>query len=137
MRRRKSRTLLTPVESEMMHALWQHGPGTVHDVVDRLDRPLAYTSVLTMLRILERKGFLKRDPNPDGGRSHLYAPTRPQEAVQRSHVEALVERFFEGRAANLVTGLLDAEEKLSRRDLERIRALVDKRLGRAGGRGSP
>jgi predicted transcriptional regulator len=90
-----------------------------------------------MLRILERKGFLKREPNPDGGRSHLYAPTREQEAVQRSHVEALIDRFFDGRAANLVTGLLDAEEQLSRRDLERIRALVDRRLGRAGRSGTP
>jgi len=91
-------------------------------------------------RIITRSRNRKRSgpgPNPDGGRSHLYAPTREQEAVQRSHVEALIDRFFDGRAANLVTGLLDAEEQLSRRDLERIRALVDRRLGRAGRRGTP
>jgi predicted transcriptional regulator len=121
----------------MMRTLWQHGPGTVHDVVRRLDRPLAYTSVLTMLRILERKGFVKRSPNPEGGRSHLYVPTSEQEAVRRSHVEALIDRLFDGRAASLVTGLLDADDKLSRSDLERIRALVDKRLAKSGRKGSP
>jgi len=121
----------------MMRTLWQYGPGTVHDVVGRLKRPLAYTSVLTMLRILERKGFVKRTPNPDGGRSHLYIPSSEQEVVQRVHVDALIERLFDGRPASLVTGLLDEEDKLSRGDLERIRALIDKRLGKRGRKGSP
>ncbi len=120
--------LLAPVEVEMMRVLWRHGPGTVHDVRGRLKRRLAYTSVLTMLRILEQKGFLKRLPHPDGGRSHVYEPTVDEQSVRERHVRVLVDRMFDGQPEQLLTGILSGEDRLSRSDLERLRALIDRRL---------
>ena len=117
---------LTRVESEIMQILWAKERATVHDVVDAMTRPVAYTTVLTILRILEKKGYVGHEPA--GGRAYVYAPKVEHQKAQRQHVRDLVERLFAGNAHDLVAGLVE-EEKLSRKELEELRAKIDQRLG--------
>ena len=119
--------ILTRAESEIMAVLWRSGGATVHDVVEALEREVAYTSVLTMLRILEKKGYVQHEPHPDGGRAHVYKPRVQAVAARRHHVRDLIDRLFGGQSDELVVGLLE-EEKWSKPDLERLRELIDSRL---------
>jgi predicted transcriptional regulator len=119
--------ILTRAESEIMAILWRAGGATVHDVVAELSRDVAYTSVLTLLRILEKKGYIQHEPHPDGGRAHVYTPLVQETAARRQHVRDLVERLFGGQSDALVVGLLE-QEKWSKPDLERLRQLIDARL---------
>jgi BlaI family transcriptional regulator, penicillinase repressor len=124
------RPILTRAESEIMAILWSAGGGTVHDVVEALSRDVAYTSVLTLLRILEKKGYVRAEPHPDGGRAHFYKPLVQAGVARRHHVRDLVDRLFGGQSEELVVGLLE-EEKWSKSDLERLRELIDSRLSAA------
>ena len=119
--------ILTRAESEIMAVLWRSGGATVHDVVEALSRDVAYTSVLTVLRILEKKGYVQHENHPDGGRAHVYKPVVQRVAARRHHVRDLVDRLFGGQSDELVVGLLE-EEKWSKPDLERLRELIDSRL---------
>lgn len=119
---------LTRAESEIMRVVWEKSSVTVHDVVEAMDRPVAYTTVLTILRILEKKGFIKHDPDPQGGRAYVYSPSVPQDQVRSDHVRDLVQRMFSGDFLELAAGLVD-EETLSRRELETLRAKIEERLG--------
>jgi predicted transcriptional regulator len=119
--------ILTRAESEIMAILWRSGGATVHEVVDALSRDVAYTSVLTLLRILEKKGYVQHEPHPEGGRAHFYVPAVQAVAARRLHVRDLVDRLFGGQSDELVVGLLE-EEKWSKPDLERLRELIDSRL---------
>jgi predicted transcriptional regulator len=123
--------ILTRAELEVMKVLWQVGEATVHDVVDALPKQVAYTTALTMLRILEQKGYVVHTPHPSGGRAHLYRPVAAEESVRRNHVRDLVDRVFGGRAEELVTGLLH-DEKLTRAELESLRAHIDSKLAGSG-----
>jgi predicted transcriptional regulator len=127
--------ILTRAESEIMAILWNQGGATVHEVVAALPRSIAYTSVLTLLRILEKKGYVRHEPHPEGKRAHVYKPLVQAGNARRHHVRDLVDRLFGGQAEELVVGLLE-EEKWSKADLERLRELIDSRLsaGRAAGK---
>jgi predicted transcriptional regulator len=125
--------ILTRVEAEIMNVLWQRQSGTVHDVVAALPRPIAYTSALTMLRILERKGYVVHEPEPGGGRAHVYRPCVQVTKARRMHVRDLIDRLFGGQSEQLVVGLL-ADEELSRAELEQMRELIDSRLGSPAGK---
>jgi predicted transcriptional regulator len=129
--KRKDLPLLTRAESEVMGALWKRGQATVHELMADLDKDVAYTTVLTLVRILEQKGYATHRSHPDGGRAHLYLPAVEEAGVRRSHVRDLVDRLFGGKAEALVTGLLD-DEKLSRADLEALKASIDAKLGKGG-----
>jgi predicted transcriptional regulator len=126
--------ILTRAESEIMAILWARGGATVHDVVAALPRSVAYTSALTMLRILEKKGYVLHEAHPDGGRAHVYKPLVQAGKARRHHVRDLVDRLFGGQAEQLVVGLLE-EEKWSKADLEHLRELIDSRLGAVPGAG--
>ena len=93
-----------------------------------MPRPVAYTSALTVLRILEKKGYVQHSPHPDGGRAHVYQALVPAENARRQHVRDLVERLFGGQSEALLVGLID-NEPMSRAELERLRTLIDERLG--------
>ena len=131
---RKSLPILTPVESEIMGVLWSRGTVTVHDVVGALLRPVAYNTALTMLRVLEQKGYVAHSPHPDNPRSYVYRPTIPEGPVRISHARDLVARLFRGRADELVSGVIDSE-RLSRGELEALRAQIDRKLGSAAKKG--
>src|SRR5262249_560290 len=120
---------LTRAESEIMRVVWEKSAVTVHDVVEALERPVAYTTVLTILRILEKKGFVRHDPDPEGGRAYVYSPSAPQDQVRSDHVRDLVQRMFSGNFLELANGLVE-EEKLPRRELEALRSKIEERLGK-------
>lgn len=122
MTRHKGRRL-TDLELEVMHVVWELERATVRQVYDVLGerRKIAYTTVMTMMNILEEKEYLKRSKK---GRAYVYEPVRPKEEVLSSMVEDFVSRVYEGSAKPLVLGLLK-ERKLSKRELEEIRRMID------------
>lgn len=119
------RKLLTETELELMNLLWQMEEGSVRDVLAALppERNLAYTSVSTMLRILEQKGVVGARKL---GRGHLYYPILAREDYQNRSVNHLVDKVFDGAPAILVQRLLDTRS-LSDADLEAIQAVLDER----------
>ena len=118
MPRKKSATL-TEAELRLMDVIWEKGAATVAEVAEALpkDLGLAYNSVLTTLRILEEKGYL-RHTKPEEARAFVYSAV-----VGRNAVRYLVSRFFRNSPELLVLNLLEDEE-LSARELQRIRNLI-------------
>jgi predicted transcriptional regulator len=123
--------MLTRAESEIMRVLWDKEGATVHEVVESLPRTVAYTTALTMLRILEQKGYVRHQPHPSGGRAHVYRPVVPAAKTRQLHVRDLIDRLFGGHSEQLVVGLLD-DEKLTRAELERLRNAIESRLKAEG-----
>lgn len=119
--------MLTRAESEIMRVLWEKDGATVHEVVESLPRAVAYTTALTILRILEQKGYVRHQPHPSGGRAHVYKPVAPAAKTRQLHVRDLIDRLFGGHSEQLVVGLLD-DEKLTRAELERLRNAIESRL---------
>lgn len=112
--------MLTAAELELMHVLWR-APGTVQEVLDALTGPVrAYTTVATLLKILEDKGFVRSERD---GRRFLFTPTVAKEDYEATAVDDVVTRVFAGDAAAMVRTLV-AEEKLSDADLAAIRKLL-------------
>lgn len=119
--------LLTEVELELMSILWRLGSGSVREVMAELPperKGLAYTSVSTVLRILEQKGFVRSTAS---GKSHLYAPALKKAEYESRNLRHLVGGLFEGDPASLVRRLVDATP-ISADDLQELRDLLDQRL---------
>jgi predicted transcriptional regulator len=119
---------LTQVELELMTVLWRLGSGTVGDVIEELpeERRLAYTSVSTILRILEKKRVVDSIKK---GRGHLYVPRVGRAEYEAWSVQDLVARLFDGAPAALVRTLLESET-LTPGDRRSIRELLDKKGAR-------
>lgn len=119
---RKKSIHLTEAELPLMNVLWARGASTVNDVLEALPNnpPLAYNTVLTTLRILEEKGYLKHKKD---GRAFLYVPRIPREQAQESALRQLLSRFFENSAEQLVLNVLKYE-KLDPTELERLKAMI-------------
>ena len=113
---------LTDAELEIMHVVWELDNATVREVHERLNqrRALAYTTVMTMMNILEEKGHLTRNKQ---GRAYRYEPVRPKSQVISGMVDDFVGKVFEGSARPLVLGLVK-DRKLSEKDLEEIARLI-------------
>jgi predicted transcriptional regulator len=118
---------LTRAESKIMRVIWDKQSATVHEVLEGLADAPAYTTALTLLKILEQKGYVARGPHPDGGRAHVYRPLVPATQAQRLHVRDLVDRLFAGSSEELMVGLLE-DEQLTRADLERMQQTLASRL---------
>jgi len=122
MARRKSPTL-TDGELRLMQVIWGRGSATVGDVVDALagrETP-AYSTVLTMLRILEQKGYLRHEKE---GRAFVYYPVIEKNDARRSAIRHLMSRLFDNSPESLVLNLIENEE-LSSEDLDRIKKLIE------------
>lgn len=121
-------------ELDVMAVLWELGSGTVAEVRERLPAELAYTTVLTILRNLEEKGFVAHEPE---GRAHRYRPRVGEQAARRSEVRRLVDKLFNGSAEQLLVHLV-RDRKLSADDLTRIRRAIrsDEHPGGGSGRAS-
>jgi predicted transcriptional regulator len=119
---RKKSPNLTEGELRLMNVIWKQGPATVGDVAASLsdDPPLAYSTVLTTLRILEGKGYLRHTKK---GRAFVYEPVIAQEQASRTALGYLVNRFFGGSSELLVVNLLK-EETISRAELRRIKKMI-------------
>jgi predicted transcriptional regulator len=122
MARKKSPTL-TEAELRLMDVLWVRGDGTVTDVSAALgDPPLAYNTVLTTLRILEKKGYVKHRAV---GRAFVYSPKVGRDEARSSVIDYVVSRFFDNSPRALMLKLLDTE-RLDERDVARMRALLER-----------
>jgi BlaI family penicillinase repressor len=119
---KKSMPKLTDAELEVMRAIWELEGGTVREVHERLNRnrPLAYTTVMTMLNILEEKGHLTRRKQ---GRAYLYQPVRPKSQVISGMIDDFLGKVFDGSARPLVLSLVK-DQKLSEKDLEEIASMI-------------
>lgn len=127
MPRRKSETL-TEAELRIMNVLWQKGTGTVQFILDCLPEnpPLAYNTVLTTIRILERKGYVKHVKD---GRAHVYAPLVGQQEASRSEIRHLVGRFFQNSHEELVLNILE-DRGVDAVEISRLRQMLEKSGGR-------
>ncbi|HEY0153925.1 MAG TPA: BlaI/MecI/CopY family transcriptional regulator [Longimicrobium sp.] len=111
-------------ELEVMQVLWDRGPSTVAEVRDAIPDEMAYTTVLTVLRRLEEKGYAGHE---EEGRAHRYFPRVQRQQVRESAVERLLGRLFQGSPELLLTHLVSGRG-LSEAELRRLRDLVDGRL---------
>ena len=120
----KRNGLLTDVELELMTILWRLGEGGVAEVREELPkgRRLAYTSVSTVLRILEKKGLVSARKE---GRGHLYAPTIERGRYEARALKHVIGRVFEGAPVALVRRLVELEA-VTPEELAEIRVLLAK-----------
>jgi predicted transcriptional regulator len=121
---RKKSLNLTEAELRLMDVVWDKGSATVQEVADALPRELglAYNTVLTTLRILEDKGYLRHKKAKEG-RAFIYRPAVSREQASRSAVQTLLRRFFGNSAEALVLNLMD-DEKLQPEEVKRIQGLL-------------
>ena len=119
---RKSSTL-TEAELRLMEVLWQKGPATVQQVQQDLPdkTPLAYNSVLTTIRILEKKGYVKHVKD---GRAYVYTPLVEREEATRSEIRRLVNRFFGSSHELLVLNILK-DESVDAAELKHLRKRLE------------
>ena len=120
----KTRKTLTTQELELMKIVWRSDAVTVRDVYEALleHRKIAYTTVMTMMNILEQKGYLKKSQQD---RAYLYKAARPQEQVIRGMVREFVDRVFNGSAEPLLLHLVE-DRRLSEADVREIQRLLRK-----------
>ena len=121
---RPKKPVLTDQELEIMKLVWARGEATVRDIYEALlaERKVAYTTVMTMMGILEEKGHLKRR---QADRAYVYRPAQPRERVLGSMVRHFVDRVLDGSAKPLLQHLLE-NKKLSREELQELADLLAK-----------
>ena len=118
------RISFTDRELDVMSVLWDVGPATVAQVRERIADDLAYTTVLTVLRTLEQKGYVG---HTEDGRAHRYKPLVKREVAGRTALRRLVEKVFDGSPELLLTQLV-SDKNLSDEELRRLRKLLAERL---------
>ncbi|HET9283959.1 MAG TPA: BlaI/MecI/CopY family transcriptional regulator [Candidatus Angelobacter sp.] len=118
----KKSPTLTEAELRLMEVLWQKGPATVHAILEELPiKPaLAYNSVLTTIRILEKKGYVQHAKE---GRAHVYMPLVGREEATRFEIKNLVGRFFKNSHELLLLNILE-DKSISADELTRLKQLV-------------
>ncbi len=114
----------TTRELDVMTVLWDRGPSTVSEVRKALTDDLAYTTVLTVLRVLEEKGYAGHTAE---GRAHRFAPLVERDAAGASALRRITNRLFSGSPELLLTRLVEGTP-LSGEDLRRMRDLLERRL---------
>jgi predicted transcriptional regulator len=111
---------LTDREADVMHILWERGPSIVSEVRDGLADDLAYTTVLTILRTLESKGYVT---HVEEGRVHRYVATVKQQAARKSALRHLTSKLF-GGSTELLFAQLVADKNLTPTQIRRMRELL-------------
>jgi|ERR1700690_1647678 len=112
---------LTDREADVMQLLWEHGPSVVAEVRERLKDKLAYTTVLSILRTLEAKGFVRHE---EQGRGHRYFAAVQQQAARKSALRHLTGKLFQG-SSELLFAHLVSDRRLSAEQIRRMRKLLD------------
>ena len=118
----------TDAELAILRVLWARGPSTVRQIAEVMSdagRETGYTTVLKLLQIMTEKGIVVRD---ESARTHIYAPASTQDQTQRQMVTDLLDRVFDGSAAQLVMQAL-AAKKTTPEELAEIRKLLNKPRG--------
>jgi predicted transcriptional regulator len=120
----KQSETLTQAELRIMNVLWSKGSATVQFILDDLPQkpPLAYNSVLTTIRVLERKGYVKHSKD---GRAHVYAPRVGRNEATRSEIRHLVSRFFRNSHEQLVLNILE-DRGIEAEEIERLREMLER-----------
>lgn len=111
---------LTDREADIMQVLWDHGPSLVTDVRERLTDKLAYTTVQTVLRTLQAKGYVSYE---EEGRGHRYFASVKQQAARKNALQHLTNKLFQGSTELLFTHLV-SDQKLSDEQIRRMRKLL-------------
>ena len=120
---RKQSPTLTDAELRVMEVLWRLGRGTVSEISDAMPPPaLAYNTVLTTIRILERKGYIGHDKD---GRAHIFRALVAEEEASRSEIRHLVSRFFRNSHEDLVLNILE-DRGIDAGELERLRRMLER-----------
>jgi predicted transcriptional regulator len=119
---RKKSPTLTEAELRLMNIIWEKGRATVGEVVKALESepPLAYSTVLTTLRILEQKGCVSHTQE---GRAYVYEPLIDRQQARHSALQHVISRFFNNSPELLVLNVLEHEE-LDAQELERLKAMI-------------
>ena len=119
---------LTEAELRLMEVIWRLRKGTVAEVVEALGRSPApaYNTVLTIMQILERKGYLRHTP-PKAGRAFIYHPMVNRRQASRNAVRNLLSRFFGDSPEALVLNVIE-DQKLTDTELQRVRRLLKEKL---------
>lgn len=112
--------MLTNAEHRIMEVIWARGSATVAEVVEALDGKDAYTTILTLIRILKAKGYLTSRKE---GRAHVFTPKVDRHTVARKAAHQLLSRFFSGSAGELVLTFLQDEE-LTPEELDQIKEKI-------------
>jgi BlaI family penicillinase repressor len=120
---RPKHTTLTPQELEIMKLVWQRDASTVRDVYEALleHRKIAYTTVMTMMKILETKGYLKKRRQD---RAFVYRPTRPKNQVIGGMIREFMDRVFNGSAEPLLVHLVQ-DRHIREKDLKAIARMIE------------
>ncbi|MDY0746279.1 BlaI/MecI/CopY family transcriptional regulator [Paucibacter sp. R3-3] len=116
---------LTDREANLMQVLWDRGPSLVSEVRDALSDPLAYNTVLTVLRTLESKGYVGHE---EEGRGHRYFASVKQQAARKSALRHLTDKLFNG-SSELLFAQLVTDKKLSTEQIQRMRKLLNEATG--------
>lgn len=114
---------LTNREADVMRVLWDHGPSLVAEVRARLSDDLAYTTVLTILRTLEAKGYVRHS---EEGRGHRYGARVEQQAARKSALQHLTNKLFQGSTELLFTHLV-SDQKLTPQQIKRMREMLEEK----------
>jgi predicted transcriptional regulator len=120
----EDQVVLTGREMDVMNVLWRLGSGTVSEVKEELQDELAYTTVLTILRTLEKKGHVGHETE---GRAHRYRPLVDREEAREGAMRRVTRKLFAG-SPELVMAHLLSERGLTEEQLRRLRELLDRRL---------
>ncbi len=112
---------LTRCELEVMDIIWESRRATVQDVVDAVERDLAYTTVMTTMKILDRKGVIRRCGKV--GRAFLYEPQVTRDDVQRAMAGELTEKLFGGSVSSVVLSLIDGRS-ISNAEIKELKAAI-------------
>jgi BlaI family transcriptional regulator, penicillinase repressor len=120
---RKPSSTLTPQELSIMKVVWRLETPTVRAVYEALrkTRPIAYTTVMTMMNVLEDKGYLEKKSN---GRAHVYTPTRPRHQVVGAMVRDFVDRVFDGASSSLLLHLAK-DSRLTERQRKAVQRIIE------------
>jgi len=119
-----SEVVFTDRELDLMNVLWEHGPSTAAEVQMRLSDRLAYTTVLTVLRVLEAKRHVTHTVE---GKAHRFAPTVSRRAAATSSIRYLKHKLFRGSAAMMLTHVVE-DELDDPATLQRMRRVLNERL---------
>ena len=124
-RKGRSQIRLGRVELQIMNVVWAKGTATVHDVKEALSqgRKPAYSTILTMMRKLEAKGYLDHEVHE---RTYVYRPTISKKAVRHSMVGDVLDRLFEGSPSLLLNSLAE-QNRISEKELRQIKKLIRER----------
>lgn len=116
---------LTRAEEQIMHIIWEKGPGLVHDILKEFPEPKpAYNTVSTIIRILEQKGFIGHKAY---GRTYEYFPLISKKEYTKTYFRSFVANYF-GNSYKSLASFFTAEESLSVDELEEIRQLMDEEI---------